>query len=372
MARARKKAEADDLLDGILGEPTDEFDTDTSEDSGEKIRVEVTPEDDSEDEAEKPAKLVDEKPAEADPEDDEDDSEEEPLAAKAKPTEAVEEDGDEEVDEAEKRNRGLLKEITELRRKLSAAQQQSSTQPVAPVAPPAASTTAQPADKPKGRLQVVVDENGKEVYGDLEQARDYLKQIVNEEYENRSRPTPAQIKIFENQRATEEFVAADRERNAPVAERAQQADDYLTAQLETLAAEGYQFRSAREASALLRHRGIDTQTAEYFPELAPMFDEFIAGMASGDPIWRRSILERMSPAIEAKQPAPPPLKSVKGLPPSLAKRGGSRSTSPNSDESEFEALRDEFKKDVAFFPDEKYERLQSLGRKLEKPGFDGD
>ena len=351
-------SEAHDEMDDILNEVLDLKDEDYDEDEPEAEPTEV------EDETPEP---VEDEPEEAEPDEPED---EEPLAAEADEPESeapeVEPEGKADEKPEDARAAGLLREVTDLRRKLAEAKAQASRavqqEPVAPPTPQ------------RSQVPIILSEDGQSLYADPDATRAEIERVARELIAEDKRPSPQQLKAYEIQMATDQFVRADPERHAPVVERSNQADDYLALQFESLASQGYQIKNTTEFLATMRQLGVDKQVETYFPEVAPMLDEFVEGMASGNATWRRSILTRMAGQAEPQHEGqtPSPVRPITGLPQSMSRKGGSRSQSPSSDDAEFLALESRMHSDVFTFlkDDKKYNRLQQLGKKLGKAGYE--
>ena len=374
-------------MDEVLGADTpdegDDFDNEPPADSGEPPadRSDGAEGDDSDDDDDS-QESESSGPPSAD-EDDDDGDDDDDASSGIKITD--EDDDEEDEDPVAKRERGMRKEIVELRRKLAQAsagvQKPPTPGPVQQMPAPAPAPPAPGRTTEAPQFRVMVSEDGSQVYVDPQAVSEYVRQEAARVVEASRQPTPQDIKVMENERATQEFVLVDPETNGPIAERAKQADDYLTLQLQNMLASGHQFSTVREAVDKMRLFGIDQQMDQYFPEISPMFDEFVEGMASGNPIWRRSILTRMRDAYAPSDPAPskgprpnivpkaPP--KVTEMPKSLTRKGGSRSQGQTSDEKEFNSLSDEFQKDFMLMPEEKWNRMQSLGKRLGKKGYEG-
>ena len=123
---------------------------------------------------------------------------------------------------------GFLREIAELRKRVSTYQPVQQQLPnTGPVAPPPADTTAH-------EVPVLVSKDGKSVYVDPEALDRHVNERAQQIVQQASRPSPEQVRIFQNQKATNDFIAADPERRETVATRVREVDDYLTLQVQDL------------------------------------------------------------------------------------------------------------------------------------------
>jgi hypothetical protein len=374
MARKNKKkrdgsSTADEILDDILG-------ADEDEDEGEGSTSIGT--DDEKDEREADEREADEgTPVEGLPptqdreEAGEDGGSEDLQGSEDPPPSADSTEVELDATPAEKEKQGLLKEISELRQKINETKRPAaSPPPVMPMAPPPAATTALPSnERVPGHVPVLVSEDGQSVYNDPDAFREEVESTARRMIQEANTPSPEQLKAMATQKSVDDFVALDPGRNQPLADRAQQADDYIVLHVQKLVGEGHQFTSVADVTNTLKAQGIDKNVTQHFPEIEGMFDEFVAGRTSGDPVWRRSLLDRMAPRGEAPKVNDPVTPSVEGLPRSMSKKGGTKTGSMTTDESEFEFLNTEFQENVVFFDDKKFERLEELGARLEKPGF---
>lgn len=366
---AEARTEVEDVLDEVLTTP--------------KVApVEEVSQDEEESPAD-PAAERGEQPEDADPSDGAPSTAREEAAGSqpegSPAAESTEDEAGADESEAEKRAAGLQREITELRRKLAEAR---ASQQSAPTPPPAAQTTApapQAPPKPKG-VPVVVSEDGRQVYVDPDALTKTVEERARQLYEEMRKPTPEQVREMENRTAVDAFVAENPAAHQAVVGRAKDAEDFIALQIQSLMSQGHQIGSVQHAIQAMKDFGVSQSVATYFPEVAPMLDEFVEGMASGNPTWRRSLLSRMAqgaaPVDAEDAPARPvvapvsPLRPVTGMPQSLARKGGTRSQSPSADEAEFTELAKEFSDSVIFMPEKRYERLRALGKKLGKPGYE--
>ena len=137
--------------------------------------------------------------------------------------------------------------------------------------------------------------------------------------------------------------------------------------------QGFRAQNMRQMQQFMHQTGIAAEVEQFFPDIAPNLDEFVAAYASDNPMWKRSVLDRIA-ANGHGAPAPSGgsdrIERVTGAPESLSRKGGTRSISPNSDQAEFDRLESAFRSDPITFPDKKYDRYQALGKKLDKDGFD--
>jgi hypothetical protein len=219
--------------------------------------------------------------------------------------------------------------------------------------------------------QVVVSPDGSTVYLPDEE----INRRVAEQVQQAMQPSPMQQVAMANQQNDQQFLAANPAQNQPALQLYQNVDEYLGLKLAELTRGGYSPQSVPELTNTLKTLGVDKEFATFFPDTAPMFDEFIAATASQQPAWRRSILDRMAAGMTP--PTPPdgelpatPLVDVTSMPTSLARKGGTRSQAPMADTAEFKALEKGFHADPVGYPKEKYERYRELGSKLKEDGFD--
>lgn len=278
---------------------------------------------------------------------------------------------DEEGEEEDEQKRGLLRELSKLRRdnaRLKAQQR--------PVAPAPSQTTADQQKQPL-RVPVVIPDNGSEqVYVDPVALEALIRERIPEVVRDISAPTEDQIRRHNLQRAAESFVSVSPKDNLPAVEVAHRVDEYLTLQISSMMQEGYQFESVADAVQALRDAGVDKKIAKMAPEVAAVgLDEFIEGMASSDPVARKLLYkeikrQRNRLKVTKKNDSPPSAQRLKNTPRAMASKGGSRvnEKSKTSDMAEFEALEAEYDKDVIHFPEKKFKRMNALGKKL---GIDG-
>lgn len=372
MARSKKRETVDDMLDEVLGADQADLDAVDLDDAGNPIKSPSGEESplQAREEAEAPEPSDESEGQEADSEGGASADSPAEVEAKIEPEseedEADEKEPENDLEALRKQNRGLLKQITELRS--VKRQQVQPQQPVQPVAAPAPSTTTAPTRK---GVTVKVSEDGQSVFVDPSEFDQAVRETAQELIRQAQQPTPEQIRIQQNYRAEAEFVQADSARLLPIVERVHQADDYITSHLRNLIAEGHQVQNVNHAIEIMRSMGIDKEVGQHFPEVEPIFDEFVEGMASGNPTWRKSLLARIAgPANGHESPASPKRVDVRSMPQSLTKKGGVRTEAGTTEEREFKELQDEFNRDVIFFPEKKYKRLEELGSKLGKPGFE--
>ena len=351
----------DELLDEILEIPAAEVEFDDGNDD-----ITEPPEPESS------APPGEEAEGEEDSSSDETDSslsDSEPSADLEDETETEDEDEEDqgEDDVAAKRADAFKRDLIKQRKRnaeLQAQAQQMQLPYQPPVAPPPAETTA-PTNTPPG-LPVLVSEDGSQVYVDpmafeaavQKQARELIRQAQT--------PTPEQIAAQEHHQQTE----AIRTEYPETYSEAEQADAYLTESLAGLQAEGWKPRSIADVKQLFREQGVEKQLTEHLPQLTgPLFGEFIDAWTSGQPAWKRSVVERM--AAGTAPPSEMPARRRPDLSPkSLARKGGSRTTANGTtDLREFKQLEAEFSKESWSFPDDKYDRLKELGKKLNQEGY---
>lgn len=302
-----------------------------------------------------------------------------------------ESDGDDNKDKEEnsqdrlkRENEGLKKAIVKLRQKndqlamkqrqqpvIPQYQQQQRTEPIKPSAPP--------------KIMVKVDENGKDVLIDPESLEAWYLDRLKRDEEARSIPHPDQIKFARTQQATYNYIQED-PTNQTVVERVNMADDYFTAQITNLLHQGYKFTTIEEAVPLMQSLGIDKQALKMFPEIREVgFSEFISGLGSGDATSRlliyktvkRSMFNRSASPLsnvgkKTNNGAP---RTLENSPRSLARKGGSRTSTPKTTEmAEFEDLYAEFQANgplgAATMPKDKYDRMIKLGKKYKIEGLD--
>lgn len=375
----------DELLDEILGEE------EPVEDPPEEAGAE-SPADSEEASAPDDEPAVEAGAQDEQTEDDDEDEEPAPLAASEEPAEAEaegESDTPDDPVEAEKRRAdGLQRTVAELRKKLNeerlkAMQQpQGAPQAAAPQAtevPVQATQQGQPGAAPEiPGVPVTVSPDGQQVYVPREELEKLVRATSGQVVDERMAPTPEQQAITEHHQMLQQYVGEDparSEQRTAVVQRVQAAEEFMRLKSAQLESQGYRPSTKEEAIELLHMTGVDEEMGQFVPELAPMFDEFVQAWASGQPGWKRSILERVEAAASGKampggEPGPA-LRSVEGGPQSLAKKGGARNMSTTKpDEAEFATLEKKFDSAPWEMSDKEWSRLQGLGRKLGKPGFD--
>ena len=369
--------EMEDLLSKVLttefdgGSEDDEDDEPTVDDEGplSSDREEAAG-DESETDDEAEASEEDGEPAAKSDPDDEDEEDHEPLAAEAK--KPADDGGRKSLEE---QIEGLKRELVKQRQKNRDLQQ----------APPPAQTTAQPAsqqipqaqpnDPNQPMLAVMVSEDGKSVYVDPTSLAKRDQYIIDQAVARSRQMSPEDQKIRAAGQAVDRFISED-ETNRDIVQRAKAVDDFVTLNLQQMIANGRRFSSVEEAIETLRLEGIDQQVAEYFPETEGVFDEFVAGMASDNPLYRvgaMKLLKRKGRQADPGEPVPVELgrlKSVKDGPKSMSRKGGTRSQSPSADKAEFDSLQAAFRRDFLAFSDKDMNRMKALGRKLEVPGYE--
>lgn len=272
------------------------------------------------------------------------------------PKEEAPRDGDD-------REKALLKEIARLRGQLASKP---------PTAPPPGSTTAPPL----GPVPVIVSEDGTKVYVDPRSMQEQIRRIAYEEAVRLNTPTPEQVRQMQVEKAGQEYLAKNPQAEAAVL-RAKRADEFLTAHIATLKQQGHEYGTFSDVIQHMRVLGIEDQFYNYFPEIKEIgIDDFVEAMASGLPSSRRLLYDKMTAAISPSRPKGKPPKrngaprELGNQPKSLTRKGGGRATAASgSDEAELKALEAEFQENVAKFPDSKYKRMQSLGRKLGVEGY---
>jgi len=380
--RAEREADgnADALLDQILGaEPEDDDFTDTPAEKTRSKREERDDEGVLVDKEEKPESkepLADdgEPPAEGDEEAGDDDSGDDDLQGSeresASPADDDEDDDDKAEDEVsvKKREEGLIRDLQKLRRE--------NQELVARLNPPAAPAPGQTTQVPKQgppstHIPIQVSPDGEQVYFDLADPR--VQEYVRQQAQAANQPSEMQLRQQALDRVDQEYAASE-PGNDYVVSRAKLADDMLSEHIRGMMLQGHRFDTITDAIGALRMRGVDQQVAQHFPELANIFDEFVEGMASGNPVWRRSLYSRIKPpratAYGGGGALPQTTPKLGNAPTSMARKGGTRSESTTSDEREFSGLEAEFKHDFMIMPEEKWNRLQSLGKKLGKTGYE--
>lgn len=287
-----------------------------------------------------------------------------PIAAKAQPS-APE-------SAAERREKALHAEILKLRQ---TARTREQTEGMRFAPPPTMQAPVEAAPKKAAGVSVRVSEDGSSVYVDPAELDRLIEERSARMLDERMKPTPEQVQHAMEQRTIESFVREDPERHAPVMQEAARAYHFLQLSLrnaiQTTGAVAY---TAEDLISLARETGLAQQFEEFFPEIAPHFDEFVEADVAKNPAWKARVLRRIAagsaPGEDAAQVrAVPALRSVTSAPRSLAAKGGQRSPSPTPDQAEFETLERAFRKDVVFFPPEKRRRLEELGTKLGKEGY---
>lgn len=292
----------------------------------------------------------------------------------------IEEDDDQATDRAAsaKREEGLQAEVQRLRLErrqhaVQAAQQQQQYPPQQPQqsAPMAPDPGVPPADP--NRIPVVVAEDGQSVFVDQEALTAQMQATARSAYEDAMRPTPEQVRAENTRQFAQGFIGENPERNQPIFEDAQRADDFISMALINAAQQqGFQPRSIEDVNQFLHHTGIDKQVEEFFPDIAENLDEFVAAYASDNTAWKHSVLNRIGGVAPQSNgnTVRQRLESVGNAPTSLARKGSGRSQSPSTDEREFESLEKGFRENMWDFPEEKYERMQALGKKLGISGLE--
>lgn len=315
----------------------------------------------AEPEPEEPAETSDETPEDS-PSGDE---EPEELPAAAKAPERAE-------SAAEKREKALRAEIAKLRQ-AARQREQSNTMQFAP--PPTQAVPVDAAPKKPAGVPVRVSEDGSSVYVDPAELERLIEERASRTLEERMKPTPEQVQQAMAQRTINAFVSENPERHAPLVQEAGQAIQYLKLSLrQALQTTGATAYTPEDLVAVARETGLDHQFAEFFPEIAPHFEEFVEANAAENPAWQAWIMRRIAASMDqgdAVTPitSAPKLRSVAAAPRSLAAKGGQRSPSPSVDQQEFDGLEREFRRDVVFFPPEKRRRMEELGKKLGKAGY---
>jgi hypothetical protein len=366
-----KQQTIDDILDEVLDPPTSDFDDEpnTEEETSDQgpppppDREEAegdsdSGDDESQDSEPESAPSADEEPntesSESEDEDDDDDD-----------------DDEEELDPAAKRAAGLQREVSRLRKELA---MRNATPPAdqGPVAPPAAVTTAQPVTESVLGPQVKVSEDGQQVYVDPDAFTEAVRREAQQLIEEASKPTEQQIATQRNMQMRQDFIAEDPANKEALA-IADEADGFITLQLQNLISQGFRPQSVEHAIQALEQTGVAEQVREFFPEVGSMFSEFVEAQASSSPTWKRSVLTRLRAPASPHNTGTggPKLKSVTNAPQSLAKKGGTRSHNKNPDRLEFEALEKQFRTEGVLMDDASYDKLKKLGVTLEMPGYEG-
>ena len=356
------------LLDELTGPVPDDDTEDVAEPESEPEPIAAEAEDDDEDDDEEPGNLR----LEATPE-----AEEEP---EAEPEPVIElSDAERRLAEQEKKNNGLEAELRKLRaeRRQNALQnsRQDAPAPTREFVPVAPTVPEMPRDD-HNRIPVVVSEDGQSVYVDDAKLQVRTAEIARSELARANQPTPDQIRAHQTQRLAQSFIGSNPETQAErqaIFIAAQKADDYISMKLTAEAnRQGVRFEGLEQMQMFMRETGIGAEVEQFFPEIAPMVEEFVAAYASDIPGWKRSVLDRIA-ANQSSTPAPSgastSVQRLSATPESLSRKGGTRSASPSTEESEFIKLESAFRKDMFGFPDDKYKRLEALGKKLDKSGF---
>jgi len=264
-----------------------------------------------------------------------------------------------------KENAGLRRELQKLRNQNRLAQ----PAPVVPV-PPA---DVQPVGDHPGRIPVMLSDDGQQVYVD----QSVVDSLISQGIAQSRQPTQRDLVLQRNAEQVQQFIAED-PGNREVVNRAQEADDFITLNIENLMAQGVVFSSQADVIQHLEAAGIDKKISEFTPEIgsAVSFAEFIAARSSGDAVLGKALLQRMRGNGAAADPAPnppvpPALEDVSGAPRALARKGGARSEPPGEDKREFDALQARFSANPFNGVSEaEYTRLEELGRNLRIEGWE--
>jgi len=371
--------EMNDHLDDLLGEapevdPDDRPDAEIAEPAPEPVEAKETePEPEPE-----PAEA--ESAAEEEPE-----AEEEPGNLRLEtpepsdtetPTEEPDEsDVGERIAVSERREAGLQKELQRLRAERRQAElamsQRQAPMPTRPPEGSGAGIATPPPAADSNRIPVVVSEDGQSVYVDQEKLSAQMQATAHSAYQEAMRPTPAQIRQENTRQLEHHFVSRDRERNQPLFDAAQKADDFISEALIVEAnRQGFRPGSIGDVQMFIRQSGIGEKVEEFFPDVAPVLDEFVAAFASDNVMWKMSVLERMGPAQAPPLGHSDSVESVSDAPRSLARKGAARSVSPSADEAEFDALEKAFRADPILFPDAKEKKMRALGKRLGISGME--
>lgn len=331
------------------------------------------PEPEPEDESEAPA---DPEAREEPAEEQETPEPEQPEPEPEKPAADGESQPESEIDaETEKKRAdGLQRELAKLRQELRTERLKHKQQMQAPAPTSQQSPVEQAPQKPQG-IPVVVSEDGHNVYVDPDALGQTVEERARAIVEQAQRPTPEQMAEMQERQVLAEFIAENPQAHEPAIQRARQAEEYIGLLGQRIAMQqGIQYATPADLVTVLRQTGADQEVAQHFPDVAPILDEFVFAAASGQPQWKRSIYQRIaasqaSAADSGTETPAPPLRDVSQSPQALARKGGGRTTSPTTEEREFDALEGEFRRDPVMFDEKKYKRMTELGRKLDKPGF---
>lgn len=383
-AASQDPKEEHDFLDDLIGkEPEDHPDDDPSNDIGEGEPASDEPAD----EEPEPVEAKEDAPEADELDDEEEDDDEEPgnlrLPAKeeaepgdeTKEDEPVLSDADQRLAAEQKRSAGLQKELARIRAKQAELSAMQAPQQYAPPAPPpiaAVPDPATPAIDPN-RIPVVVSEDGQSVYVDQDKLAAQMKATARSEYEEANRPTPDQISAHNERQMAASFISQDRERNEPIYKSARDAESFIFEAVTTAAeSQGLHFESPQDVQSFIHQSGIGKQVEEFFPDVAPLMDEFVAAGMADNATWKKSVLDRMGPSETPEIPSgvSGELESVGGAPRSLARKGASRSTSSNTDEAEFLRLEKSFQEEPFEMSDKLVKKMEALGKKLGITGME--
>lgn len=359
-----------DLLEDLFGiKPEDDKDekdeaTESTDEGAEEGTEDATESDASDDEDDVAAVSVESEDA-ADVESDAD--------VKVESADDDAEDDEEKKPVADRSKIGLLKEIQKLRSQIALFQPEPG-RAAQSQAPAPGQTTAPRAPQ----IPVHVKEDGTGVVVDQAALDAYVRQAAREMAMEANTPTPQQIRAMLLQEATQNFLA-EAPNNKEIVQRASEIDEFVSLNIQQLIQNGYRITNVVDAVAALKHSGVDQVVMSSYPELRGIgFDDFVENMASASPAARRTtyraLAQASAPAPKARaRKANGAQRELGRQPRSLTRKGGGRQTAATSDEREFKALEAEFQAnafDLKAFPDSKYKKLASLGKKLGIEGFD--
>jgi len=206
--------------------------------------------------------------------------------------------------------------------------------------------------------------------------------------EKANQPSPEQINVQRNRQMMDGFVQShpDMESRQAAIEMTQSVgavDDFMRAKLEVLLTQGYKPTTMEEVKYVMRESGAHAEVEKSYPEMAQYLDEMLDAWGAQQPGWTRSIMDRMMAESRQEDVLPdnaeimptkePKLKNVKKMPKSLARKSGSRSQSESTLENEFDKLEAKYGNDplAAMEHPKEMDKYISLGRQLNKDGFDG-
>jgi hypothetical protein len=286
------------------------------------------------------------------------------------------------IAELEKQSEGRLRDLRDWRSKakewqaLQPAQAPGThaaggAQPAAPAPSQDAGTPAAgaPASEAPPGMRVEVSPDGKHVYVPEEEARRLLEQQNQPSPEEQAVLQYAQAKASAYQQFQFSHMEDGREQAEEAIRNVTEADTWLANQVAMIQQSGVQL-TANQLPQALQHFGVFDELGRQYPDVAPFMQELMGAWSTRNPMWEQSILERIySRKSDRAKGESAPLKSVENTPVSMARKGGSRSDSPRTDEAEFEKLDASYKEDPLSLDSKQFKRWRELMIKLEKPGW---